>query len=590
MPLIDKKDFITATQLDKFKLGFTADFLMRLLKLKKLNSLYDAVLAGSATEKEFLEHLLLELKIEVDFLDEEIKNIPEKGPFIIISNHPFGMLDGIILLNTILSKRSDFKVLANFLLQKIQPIKNLFLAVNPFDNSDQLANLKGIKEALYHLDSGGCLGIFPAGEVSTYQRRDRFISDRKWHEGAVKLVKKAKVPVIPVYFEGANSFAFHLLGKIHPLLRTASIPREFFNKKNKTIRLRVGSAITQEEIEEFENTDVLGRYLRSRTYLLNTKIEIKHFYKPQFKFPKKPQEIIKPIDPELLKFEIGKLTEDCFITESGNYQVYLASAAQAPNVLLELGRLREETFRAVGEGTNRKIDVDEFDLYFKHLFIWDKEVEKLVGAYRIGLGDDIMSQFGSKGFYISSLFDLGEPFKETILPYTIELGRSFVAKEFQQKPLPLFLLWKGLMAFILSHKNYRYVMGPVSISGSFSSLSKSLIVEFIKRNHYDAELAKHVVPKNEFKVKFKEIDPEVLAQGYKDNITKLDKFISNFEPEHFRIPVLLKKYIKQNAKILAFNIDPAFNDSLDGLMMLDMQNLPEKTISDLSKELNLNLH
>jgi putative hemolysin len=586
LPLIEKKDFISASQLDKFKLGFTADFLMRLLKLNKINKLYDSALAGSTSEKEFLEQLLAQLKIEVNIPNNEIENLPKEGPFIIVANHPFGMLDGIILLNSVLGKRADFKVMANFLLQKIEPIKELFFAVNPFENASSSSSLKGVKDALKHLNEGKCLGVFPAGEVSTFQRKDRYISDRVWHTGALKIIQKAQVPVVPIFFEGANSFAFHLLGKIHPLLRTATIPSEFLRKKNKAITVRIGKPASVEELNEFEQTERLGRFLRSRVYLLNSKLEARTFFKPQFKFPKKAQEIIPAVEPEKILSEIKSLPKEAFITSSGDYEIYLATAKQVPNVLTELGRLREETFRAIGEGTNRKIDVDEFDLYFHHLFAWDKNLNKIVGAYRIGLGDEIMPQLGTKGFYISSLFNLGQPFND-ILPKTIELGRSFVAREFQQKPLPLFLLWKGLMAFILRNKHYRYIIGPVSISGSFSSLSKSLLIEFIKRNYYDNELAEHVTPKNEFKVKFRQVEPEVLAQSYKDNITKLDKFITEYEPQHFRIPVLLKKYIKQNAKIIAFNIDPAFNESLDGLMILDMNQMPEQTIKDLGKELNL---
>jgi putative hemolysin len=232
------------------------------------------------------------------------------------------------------------------------------------------------------------------------------------------------------------------------------------------------------------------------------------------------------------------------------------------------------------------VDLDEFDLYYDHLFVWDKQAKKIIGAYRLGKGDQIIEKYDKNGFYIHSLFHLKDELKP-ILKQAVELGRSFVVKEYQQRPLPLFLLWQGILHFLMHHKQYKYLIGPVSISNKYSPLSKHILITFIKKYYFDHELARLVKPRNEHTVKIKNADPEILLEKSESDINKIDKFISEIEPQHFRVPVLLKKYIMQNAKIIGFNIDPKFNDALDGLMILDLEDAPKNTIDNLSKEMDI---
>jgi putative hemolysin len=255
-----------------------------------------------------------------------------------------------------------------------------------------------------------------------------------------------------------------------------------------------------------------------------------------------------------------------------------------PSIMTELGRLREETFRDVGEGTNRSIDIDEFDLYYWQLFIWDEEEKRIVGAYRAGKGKEILDRYGVKGFYINSLFKIDEKFSY-ILEQSIELGRSFIVKEYQRKPLPLFLLWKGILYFLIKNPEYRYLIGPVSISNRFSSYSKGLIISFMKSNYYDQDFARFIKPRNMFRVPINKEDYDIIFNNCTD-LSRLDNFIKDIEPEEFRMPVLLKKYVKLNGKIISFNVDPKFNDALDGLLILDLFQVPIDTITSLSKEIN----
>ena len=331
----------------------------------------------------------------------------------------------------------------------------------------------------------------------------------------------------------------------------------------------------------------MGRYLRAKTYALGSPLEIKSFFKGRLKALKQPQGIIPEVSQELLMNDISALKESGKLLHTQKeFELYLAGPREIPHLLQEIGRLREITFRAVGEGTNRSIDLDEFDLYYHHLFLWDKEANTLVGAYRLGKGGDIMNLYGMRGFYIRSLFRISSQM-EGILEASMELGRSFVRQEYQRKMLPLFLLWKGILYVLLKNQEYRYLIGPVSISNHYSKLSKGLMIAFIKRNFYRADLAQYVKPKKQFKPNFKKVDTTALLEKSGSDIKALDEFVKDIEPEKYNLPVLLKKYMKQNAKIIGFNVDPKFGMALDGLMILDLKDLPESTLTDLKKDFEL---
>jgi putative hemolysin len=588
MKLVEEEDFMKAAKLQGPGGESFAKLLMFILGFTKVNDIYSKYESCSGIE--FITHLLDELEIKYEINPEELKRIPQGG-FITVSNHPFGGIDGVLLMLLICQQRPDFKVMVNFLLQKIKPIEEFCLPVNPFENKKSInSSLAGIKGALKHVKEGHGLGIFPAGEVSAFNQSLFNVADKQWNDSIMKLIKSAEVPVVPIYFHGSNSNFFHLLGLVHPMLRTVKLPSELFNKKNKTIIIRIGTPISVEEQREFKSSDIsrYTRYLRAKTYALRSPItdsEVKKFFKPRIVKKTTIEDIIAPVDPIIIQDEVACMKKEYLLFDSKNYSVICAPSVEMPNIITEIGRLREVTFREVGEGTNQKIDIDEFDLYYNQLFIWDNDANTIVGAYRVGKGRDIMERYGKKGFYIQTLFKISDEFAP-ILNQSVELGRSFIVSAYQRKPLPLFLLWKGILYFILKHPEYRYLIGPVSISNRYSSFSKKLIVNFLKENHYDYELAKCVKPRNKFKPKFDNIDSEIVVQQANADINKIDKFISDVEPEVFRLPILLKKYTKLGGKIISLNVDPLFNDCLDGLLVLDLFNVPFDVITSLSKEIN----
>ncbi|MBI5541962.1 MAG: lysophospholipid acyltransferase family protein [Bacteroidia bacterium] len=582
MNLITPKELKSAI-LKSFGRAGLAKLLVQATQVKKINRFYDLHNEDSADE--FIDAVIKRLNLKYEIREDDLKRIPLTGPFITVSNHPFGGIDGILLIKILCNIRPDYKIMASYLLKRLKPVEGFLLPINTFDLPDSKSrNLADIKNALIHLREGHPLGIFPAGRTSIYNPETKQIADAEWQYEISKFIKKTNVPVIPINFLGRNRSNVNVMSVIHPLLKSNRLPQELFNRKNRLINIRIGKPIPVNELDHFSNISQFGRFLRVKTYALGSSIDVKKFYRYQHKQQSEAEKIVDAIPKEKLIEDISKIPKEHFLFKVNNYRVFCVPSFEIPNILNELGRLREITFREVGEGTNKSIDIDEFDLYYYHLFIWDDTEEKIVGAYRVGKGHDIVNQYGKKGFYLHSLFKIDDKMIP-LLSESLELGRSFICKDYQQKPVPLFLLWKGILYFLLKHKDYRYLIGPVSISNQFSKMSKALITEFIKSNYFNDELAKLIKPRTQFTANFPEVDTDIILETTQNDLNKFDKLIEEIEPANFKLPVLLKKYIKLNARIIGFNIDPKFNDALDGLIMLDLFNVPLETIRSLSKEL-----
>jgi putative hemolysin len=558
-----------------------------LLKIFKYNRL-DQALNNSSSKNPVLliDSLLDQLDLKFDIPEEDLKNIPGEGAFIIVANHPFRGIDSMILFKLIHKIRPDFRILASNLLQKIEPLKDIIIPVNTFEShGKKSSSIQGIKEAINHLKEGHCIGIFPTGEDTSTMEVSKIIVDIEWQRPALKFIKNANVPVIPAYFHGTNSRLQFIAGKIHPILRIRKLPKELASKE-RTIKVRIGSQIPVKDQNEFKEITYFGRYLRARTYSLGSALEPAKFFPKRLRLrARKAEPIADPIPSHILVEEFNSVRKEYELFSTKNYSVICAPTLKIPLIFNEIGRLRELTFRKVGEGTNKSIDIDQYDFYFNHLFIWDTAKNSIVGAYRIGKGKEIVSIYGINGFYISSLFQIRTSFSP-VLSRSLELGRSFITEEYQRKPLSLFLLWKGIMVFLLKHPEYRYLIGPVSISNDFSRFSKSLIVSFIRKYFSDEELAAYIEPRKAFIVKpDRVIDSGIFIDNAESDINKIEKIIMDIEPG-YRLPVLLKKYLEINGRIIAFNIDPAFNYCLDGLLILDLYKTPPDFIKGLSKEMN----
>ena len=548
------------------------------LGLGKINRLFDG--AADYQGREFADHLLQNMNITFDFDEQQLSNIPKEGGFVVVCNHPFGGIEGVMLLSLIAKVRPDFKIMANFILSHIPNLKECFFAVNPFEkNPEWKSSVGGIKGAIEHIASGNGLGVFPAGEVSRYHGHD-YPEDLPWSTTIARIIKNAGVPVVPLFWEGRNSRWFYFVDKIHPMLGTARLTRELANKHDKCIPLQIGKPILPSEITEYENPKDLAAYLRNRTYALEGNI-------PVVKQEKKEavlEPIPEPTNVADLKVELAAIREKSYLYSASDYECYLADYKDIPYLMHEIARLREETFRAIGEGTGKSLDQDEFDEHFKHMILWDAVKEKIAGCYRLGIGSEIIPKFGIKGFYVSTLVHIDEAFSEK-LSHTIELGRSFVTLDYQKEVLPLMLLLRGLADVVVRYPEINHFIGPVSISTWYPKFYQSLIAYYVSEKHpIEDNMISMVTPKTPFVPDYLKVDPEVLLRNNMGSIDKFDKFLLRISNGAYRMPTLFKKYLKLNAKFLCFNVDPDFNNSLDSLLFLTFTEFPEDEVMPLFRD------
>lgn len=573
MSLIEENEFARVVHLDRLGLQRMSRPIMKILGVKDLNEVYQRW--GQEEGMDFIDQMLREFQVDFDFYQEELKRIPKEGPFITVSNHPLGGIDGIILIKLITQVRPDYRVMANFMLQKVEPLRDYFIPVNPFEQKELASSFAGVKRAWQHLQEGAPLGLFPAGEVSTYQWDRGRVADKEWELGALKLIQRAKVPVVPVYFKARNSTFFYLLSLLHPHLRTAKLPSELRQQKNKSIRIRIGRPINRKEQKGYPDIQHYGAFLRQRTYLLGEVLPPRRNLMVQER-PEQREPVAEPGPSDELIREVERLWElpQHRLLEQRQYKLLWARAEEMPALLRELGRLRELTFREVGEGTNRPLDLDHYDYHYRHLLLWDAEAQALAGAYRLGLGTEIYPQFGVRGFYVSSLFKIKKP-AHPMLAKALEMGRAFVSPEQQQRPLPLFLLWEGIREVLRRQPELEFICGCASISNQYSGFSKALMAQYLRKNFGDAQLTQFIKPRKAFKAKLPRKYQEIILQSTTEDLARIDQIVAGLEPNGKGIPVLIKKYLKQPAKMVCFNVDPLFNHSLDGFMYIQVKDLAE---------------
>lgn len=528
---------------------------------------------GSAKGGEIFGRLLDALDITTGISQSDLSRIPVSGPVVVVANHPFGMMEGIILGHLLSSVRSDLKIMSNYLLGAAGEIRDMLILVDPFgEENASLSNLRGMRESIRWLESGGMLVIFPAGEVSHLDLRRAAVTDPEWKLSVAGIIRKTGAAVLPVHFKGANGPLFQFLGLVHPGLRTLMLPQALLNKTGRKIELRIGNAIPGERLRDFHSDKEMLDYLRMRTYIMESMEKDRR--QPRF-FSVAPfmgraggfERIIPPVDADALAREISFLPAESMLLEHGEFQVFCAEAWQMPMTLREIGRLRELTFRQTQEGTGRALDTDVFDRHYLHLFLWDRRRSEIAGAYRMGRTDRISGLNGKKELYTKTLFRYDCKFLNAI-GSALELGRSFVSPGYQKSFSPLLLLWKGIGHYVAKNPGYKVLFGPVSISRAYQALSKELMVGFLKKNHYKEKLSRLISARTPIQ---ENICANWCANGLiARSIEELSLMISEIEPDGKDIPVLLKQYLKLGGKLLGFNLDRRFSDVLDGLILVNL--------------------
>lgn len=559
-----------------------AGLVIKVLEIDKVNR-YQAKRAN-LMGPDFAHAILEDQDITYDIPEGQLDRIPAEGGFITVSNHHFGSIDGLILSDTVGRRRKDYKILTTFMLSLIPNLTESFLPVNNLGGKNDARSINSIRMALEHMQSGGGLGLFPAGEVGTWQKegkktavaKGRVVEDKPWAPNIIRLIKKSGLPVIPIYFDGGNSKNFHLLGRIHPRLRTARLIHELFNKRGTHVKVRIGQPITPQEIAKFDNAETFGQYLRNVTYALEANcIETPKRADVMHQVP-----VMDPVNPELVKNELAAIEKDKLF-EVGDYRCYLASPQEIPNTLLEIARLRELTFRTVGEGTGTEKDTDIYDTYYRHLILWNIPDGKIAGAYRIGVGPEVLARpEGAKGFYTASLLEFREGLNP-YLPKTMELGRSFIVSDYRKEVLPLKLLLSGILTAGAYLPGMEYTMGPVSVSSDVPTFYKSLIYHYFLKNHSMENASDVVRPTTPFTTDFLRVNPDQLLAGCR-NVDEFDRLLAYISNGTVRLPVLFRKYASLGAKYLAFNIDTEFN-TLDAFIIQWIGDMPENSYKSFAR-------
>ena len=503
---------------------------------------------------DMVEQVLEHLDIICTIPAHDLEQIPEHGPLVIIANHPTGTLDGLALMYAVSRVRRDVKVVTNRLLSHLEPLSSLFIPVDNMGGKTAKSSLMHMEQ---HLQNAGVLIFFPAGEVSRPTRTG--IRDKKWHSGFIKLANKLRAPLLPMHIQAHNSLLFYASTLVSPTLSMLLLMQQMFRRQHSRLPIKIGQQIAW---SHWFSATLSPREMaeQCRQHVMRLGKGLPGTFKTQCA-------IARPEDRATLKREL--MRAECLGTTSDGKSIYLwqRNGQEDAPILRELGRLREISFRAVDEGSGKRRDTDSYDDDYLHLILWDNDDLEIVGAYRFMPTAKQVENRGLGGLYSFSLFQYDDKM-EDVLEHGIELGRSFIQPRYWGRR-GLDYLWSGIGAYLARYPQYRYLFGPVSISGGLPPAARDLLVAFyrlwfpanhplaVSRQPYPASL------------------PDVLAQfdgkEYVDDLTKLKSLLGNLG---CGIPPLYKQYSELcepgGVQFIDFGSDPAFNNCVDGLVLVDL--------------------
>ena len=558
---------------------------LRTLAMKTLAMDRIEAVAGSLEQcrdaAEYAHGALQLLGVRYRLASEDLERVPARGGVIVVANHPYGGIDGLIGIGALHARRPDLRLMANGVLTRLGPLADCIIAVDPHGKATH-GNAMAMRAAVRHVATGGALLIFPAGEVSHLRLRHAAISDPPWTQAAARIIQLARAPVVPMYFAGRNSVWFQIAGLVHPRLRTALLPREQLNKRGTLIDVRIGPGVAVARIARLHESAAVASHLRSSVYLLAMPESAAVAASSEVATSVAAdapalQSMGAPVDPERMATELAALPEAQCLAAASGLQAFVAHARQIPWTLREIGRLREVTFRSVGEGTGAAEDLDAHDEYYEHLFLWHAESRAVVGAYRIGRIDEIRARHGNRGLYLNSLFEFREPFFALLGP-ALELGRSWVRAEYQRSYAPLLLLWRGISEYVGRNPKYARLIGPASVSNRYHPVSRKLLVEALRTWRGERLLGSLVRARRPF-LPSHTLRSLFGGDGSLPDLQALSLLIEDREPDGKGVPVLLRQYLKLGARAIAFNVDSSFGDALDCLIMLDLRRMEQETLA-----------
>ena len=534
-------------------------FLNSFLRVNEINKFLENNYLKSGID--FIDALFEHLNVSYEITNKDIDKIPAEGRLIIVSNHPLGGLDGLAMIRAITQVRSDVKIVANDVLQSIENIAKFILPVDIFSMNKQKYQLLNIEKALNNEEA---VIFFPSGKVSRLYLNG--IHDSKWNNGAIKFSKKLAVPIIPAFVHARNSLAFYLNSMIYSPIGMFMLPQELFKKRNSKFRITFGNVIPGNTFKNSNlKTKIESKLLKQHTY------RVAHNKSGLFNTE---QTVIHPVNTRSIIQELNLNT--MLGTTYDKKEIYLVEHEVGKNILREISRLREITFRKVGEGTGKCSDIDVYDIYYKHIVLWDPIELQIVGSYRLGEVAEIVKRYSKKGLYNSSQFYLSDKFESKMMN-SIEVGRSFIQPKYWRSNA-LDFIWQGIGAYISIRPNIKYLWGAVSISDSYSELAKGLIIKYY-RKWYQGPID-YALPIEEYNISAKiasEINQCLNGMTPQEDYLNLKNGLKNLG---FTIPVLYRKYIEMTnyggSQFLSFCVDVNFNNSIDGLILVNLDELRDE--------------
>ena len=535
----------------------------RILGFKRMRDRFKEYGLAGLDPHSFVTRGLKSLRIEVLSDPKQLESIPRKGGAIIVANHPYGGIEGMIMASLILKVRPDVKFLANRLLGTITELREIIILTNPLVKNHP-GNVGSLWRCMGWLEDGHLLVLFPAGKVAFYQRRKGMITDGRWNRIAGLMVNHTQAPTVPMHISGSNSRLFDILGRIYYRFRLLMLPRELLKAKNRSVTVRIGKPIPYAQLAHFRSTRALTDYLRMRTYLLDSE----GVTQPERNISD-AKRIADPLPESLLRTEIEALPEEQLLFTLKDNTVYYGCYEQIPHVVTEIARLREITFRELNEGSGEALDTDGFDKTYIHLFIWSEAKGIVVGAYRMGRTDLLLKNGDLRNLYLSQLFRFSPSFIDKVTP-GMEMGRSFLRKEYQRSFQGLFLLWRGIGEFVLRHPRYHTLYGTVSLSTTYHPYSLALMSKVLVGDTFRVE------PINKFEpILPKEVEQYVRRRPL--SVNELSRLVRAIEPNGIDIPILVKQYLRIGAEFHSIAIDRGFNNTPGALLSVDIRSATPDT-------------
>jgi putative hemolysin len=509
----------------------------------------------------FARESLRKLGVELAHDPAELQCIPQAGRVIFVANHPHGALDGLITLALLGGLRRDLKVIASDDLHALQELAPILLATGPMDGQRTRRYEHVMRRAMRWLEHEGALLMFPAGEVSRFDMRARCVTDAPWSRGVALLARNMRAPVVPVHISGGHG--------LRPLLRRLLQPGVPC-KRGSRVAVRVGAPLAYERLRNF-NDEALTAHLRVTTYLLAGGVATRAEDPRAVLAPPHVHSLVPACAARDYRAEIARLPAGSQLHEQGDNIVCCAPAGVIPNVLDEIGRLREAHGRALGQGTGRTRDLDEFDAGYEHLFVWNRRSERITGACRLARVDELR-HLNRHGLHSARLFRYRRPFFH-LLGRAVEFGRCFVPANHDNPAASLTLMWKGMAPWLARAPRYTCLLGAVSIGGDYREQSRELLVEYLRSHCAEPLLgsllrAAHPLPRA---LLARTVAAEVALLGHIDALAPL---LEDIEADGKGVPLLLRQFLNLGSRVLSFNRDPRARGTIDCLLAVDLRGQP----------------